>query len=133
MGKPLKSMPKVGDHVRYVGVDSLYVTNGDVYEIVGIDSDGEAFFMDDHGDEEYLRPSKFGNFESLDEENEDPGYIDIHEDFDADGDDIDTITISVDRKGYETISKLARKHERIRARGAIEAQIKALQAELNKL
>lgn len=132
MGNPLKSMPKVGDHVRYIGGDSLYLTNGDVYEIVGIDYDGEAFFMDNLGEEEYLRASKFGNYETLGEEDEDLGYIQVLE-IEHESGDCFEVTLEVDERMLEKLYEMERNHRKATEKARIQSQIDELQKKLKEL
>ena len=59
----LKEMPQVGDKVRYVGDELVWMTVGKVYEIAGVDREGDPFFIDDYGDEEYVFAVKFPLYE----------------------------------------------------------------------
>lgn len=63
----LKQMPKVGENVRYIGTMeramAVDITLGKSYEIVEVDCDGDAFFIDDAGDEWYITDDYLGDFE----------------------------------------------------------------------
>jgi len=67
----LTQMPKVGEKVRYIGTMeramAVDITLGKSYEIVEVDSDGDAFFIDDAGDEWYITDDYLGDFELFDE------------------------------------------------------------------
>lgn len=62
----LKEMPKIGDRVKYIGgfyEDELYFQRmkypkiGEVFEITGIDEDGDAFYEDSQGEIQYIQNS----------------------------------------------------------------------------
>lgn len=69
MRMTLKEMPKVGEKVRYVGTRSntVDISAGKDYEIITVDSDGDAYFYDDAGDEWYITEDYFSDFELVDE------------------------------------------------------------------
>lgn len=68
----LKEMPKVGEKVRYVGTRSntVDISAGKDYEIITVDSDGDAYFYDDAGDEWYITEDYFTDFELVVEQSE---------------------------------------------------------------
>lgn len=68
----LKEMPKVGDKVKYIGKDYGYITYGDIYSIVDIDSDGDAMYVDNYGDDDYVERMYFDNYELVTDVTEEP-------------------------------------------------------------
>lgn len=80
---------KVGDKVRFIGV-SCYMTESSVYEIAGIDSDGDPYVFDDEGDnytiyDEYCEEFKLVEKSGSSTQNYRIEIVDTGADFDESG------------------------------------------------
>lgn len=129
----LTKMPKVGEVLiandwgakRYKDV-----TQGEEYTVTHI-NDGEPRFLDDMRDECYIDYGRFDCF-TLKEDDEPVGFIELSEDCAQDGR-YTHFGLKVDNNGYKTIKALVENSVKQRKRSEIQAQIDALQAEMNAL
>lgn len=60
----LKEMPKVGDKVRYIGPEYSFMTVGEEYVVIGVNSDGFRY-LDDEDSESFDLVSEFHEWESV--------------------------------------------------------------------
>lgn len=132
MRKELTQTPKVGDTIYYVGSSHNYLTRDEGYKVRDIDEDGDAVIYDDDGDREYISRSSYPNFEIENEVPEDPGYFEVHSAFDE-GDDLQVVEVTVDRKGYDMLVTLEKQHNKATRAEVIQRQIAELQKELKSL
>lgn len=128
--KPMRSTPKIGDKVRYIGFDTTYVTNGEEYVVVGLE-DGVPYVIDDHGDREFINSSEHGNYEAVAAEY--VGYIVLAETVNDGEYGTLTLTLEVDALGKDSIDALVKASADGRERHELETQLAAIQAKLDKL
>lgn len=132
---PLTKKPKVGDVVRRIGDAPSYLTVGKEYMILGYDDDGDAYFEDDYGRDEFVSSLSFGNYELVEGHDVDPGYIEVHTELSPglDDDELFAIEVTVDLRVYNLLLELEEKHDRATARRSIKAKIAELEEELKKI
>lgn len=131
--EPLTKKPKVGDKLIYLGISDSCITNGNVYEIMDIDSDGDPIYWNDYGEEEFIDRNEYGKFAEYIPTNDHDGYIGVETDFNAEGDELTTVTVTVDKQGYDTLIKLQDTYSKAMQRAEIQRQIDALQKQLKDI
>ena len=123
---------KVGDKVRYIG-DEYYLTNDAVYEVKGIDDEGDPFIFDDNGDKEFIFGGDCKYFELA--ESKPPAYriefVDTGADFDESG--MVHISAYVNDDLLAHLRDIEAEQGRDAKRAMIREQIAKLEAELDAL
>lgn len=100
---------KAGDSFRVLDSEELgvcgYVTDGDVYEVLRIDEDGDIVFTDDDGDDAYIEEDEFDFIEKVTDVAKEVEYEvgDFIEILDADA--IGGAQDTTEGKAYEIIAK----------------------------
>lgn len=131
----LTQRPNVGDVIRRIAEDADEVTQGREYRIINIDYDGDAEFVDDNGNTNYLGSYDFANYSLVTQFEEDPGYFEIHTELspNRDDDELFAIEVTVDIKAYEHLQKLEEQHGKAAKAQIIRKQIRELEEQLKQL
>lgn len=135
----LTKMPQVGDKVRALQ-DFMDVTKGNEYEVVRVDSDGDARIIDDDGDSYPIFSGDFGKYELVGAPPAQPvGRVEI-EDVRKSTAITETghrtkyaLTVYADADGYDAIERLADEYTTQGKRADLERRIAELQKELAAL
>ena len=123
---------KVGDNVRYIGSSMDFATGG-VYEIEGIDDDGDPFLYDNYGEKVFIYGGYIKRFELVAPKQS--AYRIEFVDTDADFDESGTVHISayVNDELLAHLRDIEAEQGREAKRAKIREQIAKLEAELESL
>ena len=125
---------KVGDKVRYSSSDAHeYMTNGKIYEIYRIDSDGDPVVLDADGDDFYICGAYHAEFELVESHSSKYRieFVSTSECFDADG--LSFVKAYVNDDLLAHLRDIESEQGREAKRKAIREQIAKLEAELEAL
>lgn len=122
--------PNVGEVIRRIAMSDYEFEEGDKYEIVGLNKDGEPLLRDKYGDITHLEDYEYSEFELVEE---DPGFIDVNIRNPIDETGHGKIEVIVDERGLKTIIDLQEKHRKLTEAEEIKKQIAELEKKLKEL
>lgn len=129
----LKTMPKVGDKLKYVGNGMLDMSTGNYYEITHkSEYSGFPCIQDDVGDNRVINEERFVLFELVEPETQSTGFVRISC-IEATYGEGYTLEVRTDGAGFNTLQRLEIESKKEEDRRAIEQQIAQLQRKLEAL